>query len=184
MTTAQQKGQRVAVFVDAQNLYYSARFTHKAHVNFKSLLQEATQKRTLTRALIYTIQTEDLSKESFFEALKEIGFEVRAKDLQIFADGSKKGDWDVGLAVDAIQLAPKIDTVILISGDGDFVPLVQYLQRAMGCRVEVMAFGSSTNKDLKEIADQYTDLEQNKKKFLLQKRFAKVKTIERTTADV
>ena len=160
------KAQRVGVFVDVQNLFYSAKYVHSAHVNFKILLREAVQNRNLVRALAYVIRTEDLSKEKFFEALGHIGFEVRAKDLQIFAGGAKKGDWDVGIAMDCIELAPRMDTIILATGDGDFVPLVEHLRRAMGCRVEVISFGKSTNAKLKEIADSYTDMDKDTKKYL------------------
>src|ERR1041385_2266894 len=110
--------QRVGVFVDVQNMYYSARNIYNAHVNFKAILQEAVQGRTLVRALAYVIKTEEVSKEKFFDALAHIGFEVRSKDLQIFYGGAKKGDWDIGIAMDCIELAPRLDTIILVSGDG------------------------------------------------------------------
>lgn len=167
MASAQQKGQRVGVFVDVQNMYYSGRFMYNAKVNFKEVLKEAVQNRVLIRAIAYVIRTEDLKKETFFDALEKFGFEVKAKDLQVFYGGAKKGDWDVGIAMDAIELAPKLDTVVLVSGDGDFVPLVQHLKRAVGCRVEIVAFGKSANAQLKEEADLFTDLEKNKKKFLI-----------------
>ena len=167
MTQSQQKGQRVGVFVDVQNMYYSARFMYNSKVNFKEILKEAVKDRVLIRAIAYVIKTEDLKKEVFFEALEKFGFEIKSKDLQIFYGGSKKGDWDVGIAMDAIELAPKLDTVIIVSGDGDFVPLVQHLKRAVGCRVEVVAFGKSANAQLKEEVDLFTDLEQNKKRFLI-----------------
>ena len=163
MEQAQQKGQRVGIFVDVQNLYYSARFAYDMKVNFKTILAEAVQKRILIRAIAYVIQTEDLMNEPFFEALQSFGFEVKAKDLQIFAGGAKKGDWDVGIAMDAISLAPKLDTLILVSGDGDFEPLVRHLQRSLGCRVEVIAFGKSTSSKLIEAADHFTDLDKSKK---------------------
>jgi uncharacterized LabA/DUF88 family protein len=170
---AQQTGQRVAVLVDIQNMYYSARFTHQAKVNFKAVLAEAVQKRTLTRAIAYVIQTEDLKNEPFFDALEKQGFEVKAKDLQIFAGGAKKGDWDVGIAMDAIRLAQKVDTIVLVSGDGDFKPLILHLQHSMGCRVEVIAFGKSTSHKLMDVTDMFTDLDQNKKRFLIKKRGGK-----------
>jgi len=161
------KAQRVGVFVDVQNLYYSAKSIYNTHVNFKTILQDALKGRTLVRALAYVIKTEDLSKEKFFEALQHIGFEVRAKDLQIFFGGAKKGDWDVGIAMDAIELAPRLDTIILISGDGDFIPLLEHLRRAQGCRVEVAAFGKSTSGKLIETADSFMDLDKNSKKYLM-----------------
>lgn len=161
------KAQRVGVFVDAQNMYYSARFVYNAHVNFKTILSDAVQGRTLVRALSYVIRTEDMSKEKFFDALGHMGFEVRAKDLQVFYGGAKKGDWDIGIAMDAIELAPRLDTIVLVSGDGDFVPLVEHLRRALGCRVEVMAFGKSASAKLIEAADSFIDLDKNTKKYLI-----------------
>ncbi|MBI4146713.1 NYN domain-containing protein [Candidatus Woesearchaeota archaeon] len=161
------KAQRVGVFVDVQNLYYSARYEYNAHVNFKSILLDAVKGRTLVRALAYVIRTEEVSKEKFFEALSHIGFEVRAKDLQIFAGGAKKGDWDIGIAMDAIELAPRLDTIVLVSGDGDFIPLVEHLKRALGCRVEVIAFGKSASGKLREAADDFTDLDKNIKRYCI-----------------
>lgn len=167
----QPKGQRVGVFVDVQNMYYSARFAYNAKVNFKSILQEAVGGRNLIRAIAYVIKAEEVEKESvFFDALGHIGFQVKSKDLQIFYGGAKKGDWDIGIAMDMIELAPKLDTVILVSGDGDFVPLVLHLQRALGCRVEVVAFGKSASSKLFEAADSFTDMDLNLKKFLIERK--------------
>jgi len=89
--------------------------------------------------------------------------------LQIFYGGNKKGDWDIGIAMDTIELARKLDTIILCSGDGDFIPLVQHLQRALGCKVEVIAFGKSCSSKLKETTDVFTDLDKNPSKFLIRK---------------
>jgi len=161
------KAQRVGVFVDVQNMYYSAKYEYNAHVNFKALLLDAVKGRTLVRALAYVIRTEEANKETFFDALGHIGFEIRAKDLQIFYGGAKKGDWDIGIAMDCIELAPRLDTIVLISGDGDFIPLVEHLKRALGCRVEVLAFGKSASGKLREAADDFIDLDKNTKKYLI-----------------
>jgi len=161
------KAQRVGVFVDVQNLYYSARFVYNAHVNFKTILQDAVNNRTLVRALAYVIKTEDINKEKFFDALQHIGFEIRAKDLQIFYGGAKKGDWDIGIAMDCIELAPRLDTIVIVSGDGDFVPLIEHLKRALGCRVEVVAFGKSASAKSIEAADNFLDLDRDTKKYLI-----------------
>ena len=161
------KAQRVGVFVDVQNMYYSARHIYNSKVNFKALLNEAVEGRTLVRAIAYVIRTEDLSREEFFKVLGNLGYEVRAKDIQVFVDGSKKGDWDIGIAMDMIEMAPRLDTLVLVSGDGDFVPLVEHLQRALGCRVEVIAFGKSAAGKLREAADKFTDIDANSRKFLI-----------------
>lgn len=164
----QSKHQRVGVFVDIQNLYYSAKYLYKSKVNFKEVLREAVKGRSLIRAIAYVIRADIKEEKNFFDALANIGFEVKIKDLQTFYGGHKKGDWDIGIAMDTIELAPKLDTVILISGDGDFIPLVQHLRRAMGCRVEIMAFGRSSSSRLKEEADSFVDMD--KRRFLISKK--------------
>jgi uncharacterized LabA/DUF88 family protein len=162
------KEQRVGVFVDVQNLYYSARNVYKSKVDFRAILKEAIKGRNLIRAIAYVIRADVKDEENFFDALKNLGYEVKEKDLQVFFGGAKKGDWDIGIAMDLIELAPKLDTVILVSGDGDFVPLVRHLKHALGCYVEVMAFGKSSSQKLIEEADNYLDLDTDPQKFLMQ----------------
>lgn len=162
------KEQRIGVFVDVQNLYYSARNVYKSKVDFRSILKEAIKGRNLIRAIAYVIRADVKDEENFFDALKNLGYEVKEKDLQIFYGGAKKGDWDIGIAMDMIELAPKLDSIILISGDGDFVPLVRHVKHAMGCYVEVMAFGKSSSQKLIEEADHYIDLDSDPQKFLMQ----------------
>ncbi len=168
-----QKEQRVGVFVDVQNLYYSARHLYNSKVNFKEVLKTAVAGRKLIRAVAYTIKAEMKDEATFYHALTTIGFEVKTKDLQVFFSGMKKGDWDIGIAMDAIEMAPKLDVIVLISGDGDFIALVQHLKRALGCRVEVIAFGSSASSKLQEEADYFTDLDQSKK-YLIKREEKKV----------
>jgi len=158
--------QRVGVFIDTQNLYHSAKNIYKARVNFGNVLKEALGDRMLIRAIAYVITTESGEERGFFDALGKLGIETKTKDLQVFAGGAKKGDWDVGLAVDAIKFAPKLDAVIIISGDGDYVPLVEYLQND-GCQVEVASFGKSTSQRLIDAADDFIDLDTNPRKYLL-----------------
>ena len=159
--------QRVAMFVDVSNMYHSAKNLYQANVNFGKILEEATKDRQLIRAFAYAIKSGAKEEEQFFERLEKQGFEVRLKDLQIFFGGAKKGDWDVGLTVEAIRLARKLDVIVLVTGDGDFVSLVEYLQEHDGARVEVMAFQKTTSAKLIEAADEFVDLGANKKKFLL-----------------
>lgn len=161
------KDQRVAVLVDIQNLYYSARVLYKRKVNFKNLLETVVEGRKLIRSIGYGISTEEASEEKFFDALEKAGFEVKTKDLQIFPGGQKKGDWDVGLTVDAIKLSKKVDVIIIASGDGDYIPLVEYLQATTGCRVEGVSFGESTSMRLIESLDDYLNLSEDKKRFLI-----------------
>lgn len=167
MAVIKHKNQRVGIFIDTQNLYHSAKNIYKAKVNFDQVVKDGLAGRSLIRAVAYVITTESGEEKSFFEALEKIGIETKTKNLQIFAGGAKKGDWDVGLAVDAIKLAPKLDAVILVTGDGDFVPLVEYLQVNEGCQVEVMSFGRSSSARLIEVADDFIDLDQNPKKYLI-----------------
>jgi uncharacterized LabA/DUF88 family protein len=167
MTVIKHKAQRVGVFIDTQNLYHSAKNLYHAKVNFGAILKDVVEGRTLIRAISYVVTTESGDEKNFFGALAKVGIEVRTKPLQIFIGGAKKADWDVGLAVDAITMAGKLDTVIIASGDGDFVPLVEYLKNTHGCQVEVVAFGKSSSSRLIEAADDFLDLDQNAKKYLM-----------------
>ncbi len=166
MAVIKQKNQRVGIFIDTQNLYHCAKNIYGAKVNFDQVVKDGLAGRLLTRAVAYVITTESGEEKSFFEALEKFGIETKTKNLQIFSGGAKKADWDVGLAVDAIKLAPKLDAVILITGDGDFVPLVEYL-KVHGCQVEVMSFGKSSSAKLIEVADDFIDLDENPQKYLI-----------------
>lgn len=165
MSAIKHKEQRVALFIDTQNLYHSGRNLYKARVNFAQILKDAVAGRKLVRAIAYVITSEAGDEKSFFEALTKMGIETKTKDLQVFAGGAKKADWDVGLAVDAIKMAPRLDAIIIASGDGDFIPLVQYLQTMT--QVEVISFGKSTSMKLKEVVDDYIDMSESPKKYLL-----------------
>ncbi len=159
--------QRVGVFVDVQNVYHSAKNLYRARVNFKELLRNIVGRRSLIRAFAYVAKSDTaLGEESFFEALRKSGFDLRVKDLQVYPDGTKKGDWDVGLAVDAIRYSPMLDVVILVTGDGDFIPLVEYLKVGMGRDVEVAGFGHTSSGKLKEIATKFTEIERIPKALL------------------
>ncbi|MCC6520686.1 NYN domain-containing protein [Candidatus Nomurabacteria bacterium] len=157
--------QRVGIFIDAQNLYHSAKNLYKRKVNFGAIVKDAVAGRKLVRAIAYVITSEAQDEKGFFEALTKLGIETKTKDLQVFTGGAKKGDWDVGLAVDAIKMAPRLDTIIIVSGDGDFTPLVEYLQTMT--QVEVIAFGQSTSGKLREQADDFLDLSENSRKYLI-----------------
>ncbi len=166
MTVIKHKEQRVGVFIDTQNLYHSARNLYQARVNFGAVLKDAVAGRKLVRAVAYVITTEAGDEKNFFEALEKLGIETKTKDLQIFSSGSKKADWDVGIAVDAIKMSSRLDSVVIVSGDGDFIPLVEYLQ-TQGVQVEVVSFGKSTSGKLREAVDDFVDLSDNPKKYLM-----------------
>ena len=164
------KDQRVGVFIDVQNLYHSARNLYKTRVDFSQILKTAAADRKLIRAFAYVIKTKSGEERLFFEALTGIGIETRVKDLKEFFSGAKKADWDVGLCVDAIRTSPNLDVVVLVSGDSDFVPLVEYL-RNQGKRVEVMAFERTAAHELIAAADEFINLEVNAKRYLLKEKF-------------
>jgi uncharacterized LabA/DUF88 family protein len=153
---------RVGVFVDMQNLYHSAKNLHGARINFAELVKLASADRQIVRALVYVVKSGETEEKAFFDALEKSGLELKMKDLQVFAGGAKKADWDVGMAVDVISLAKQLDVVVLATGDGDFVPLVEYLQHN-GLIVEAMSFGRSTSLRLKEVVNNYFDLDEHRK---------------------
>lgn len=153
--------QRVGIFVDVQNLYHSAKNLYHGRVNYKELIKHLVGGRRLIRTIAYVVKSDTATGEAaFFEALQKAGLELRLKDLQIYADGFKKADWDVGMAVDAIRMSSFLDVVILVTGDGDFVPLVEYLKWGTGRLVEAAAFDRSASARLKEVVDKFTNLEE------------------------
>lgn len=158
--------QRVAILIDTQNLYHSAKNLYRSKVNFGAVVKTALGKRKLVRALSYVVNTESGEEAPFFEALEKIGIEIKTKDLQIFYGGAKKADWDVGLAIDAIKLAHKVDAIVLATGDGDFVPLVEYI-KSQGCQVEVISFGRSSSQRLRDSVDDFIDMDESPKDFLI-----------------
>ena len=162
------KEQRVEVLIDVQNLYHSAKNLYHARVNYAEVLKNAVAGRKFIRAFGYVVRTKTGEETPFFDALSKIGIETRVRDLQEWYGGAKKADWDVGIVIDAIRTAPGVDVVVLCSGDGDFIPLVEYLKN-QGKRVEVMAFGKTTSAKLIETADEFIDLDDGLAKFLLKK---------------
>ena len=161
-------GQRVAILIDVQNLYHSAKNLYGARVNFREILKTAVSQRSLIRAFAYVVRTKTGEEKPFFDALTKLGIETRVRDLQEYYGGLKKADWDVGITVDAIRISQSVDTIILASGDGDFLQLIDYLKN-QGKRVEVMAFSRSASSKLKEGADEFIDIEKNPEKYLLKK---------------
>lgn len=162
----QRKNHRVGVFVDVQNMYHSAKNLYHSRVDFKELLKIATAGRELVRAVAYVVKSDTEEERAFFEALEKSGFELKSKDLQIFPGGMKKGDWDVGLAIDAISLSEQLDTVVIVSGDADFEPLLNYL-KFRGLIVEVIGFRRSTGGKSVEAAHNFIDLDELAGKILL-----------------
>ncbi|NCN52927.1 NYN domain-containing protein [Candidatus Wolfebacteria bacterium] len=161
------KDQRVGIFIDIQNLYHSSKNLYHARVNYKELIKELLDNRSLIVATAYVVKSDAVEGEAaFFDALTKAGLELRSKDLQVYHGGMKKADWDVGMAVDAIRMSDLLDVVILVTGDGDFIPLVEYLKWGKGRTVEVAAFGRSASGKIKEVADEFIDLAEKPKVIL------------------
>jgi len=167
MSVIKHKEQRVAVLIDVQNMYHSAKNLYQARVNFREILRTAVVNRKLIRAIAYVVTTETGEEKAFLEALGKAGIEIKTKELQIFPGGMKKADWDIGMAVDAIKLSKLCDAIVLVTGDGDFIPLVEYLKGAWGGQIEIIAFGKSASAKLKETADDFVDLSKDLKKYLI-----------------
>jgi uncharacterized protein (TIGR00288 family) len=166
MSVIKHKDQRVGVLIDVQNMYHSAKNLYQARVNFREILKTAVSGRKLIRAIAYVVTTETGEEKAFLDALAKAGIEIKSKELQIFPGGMKKADWDIGMAVDAFELSKKLDSIVLVTGDGDFAPLVDYLKN-QGQQVEIIAFSKSASHKLKEIADDFVDLCKNPNKYLI-----------------
>ncbi len=158
--------QRVAVIIDTQNLYHSAKNLYKKKVNFEQVVKTVVGGRKLIRAVAYVVNTESGEESAFFDALNKVGIEIKTKDLQIFFGGAKKADWDVGMVVDAIKLAHKVDAIVFATGDGDFIPAVEYI-KSQGCQVEAITFGRSASGKFKETVDDFIDMDADPKTFLI-----------------
>jgi uncharacterized LabA/DUF88 family protein len=158
--------QRVAVFIDTQNMYYSARNVFNRKVSFGNIVRDAVGDRKLVRAIAYVVTTKTGDEAPFHEALQNLGIETKEKELMEYASGLKKADWDVGIAVDAIKIMDMVDVVVLVSGDGDFIPLVEYIKNR-GRIMEVVAFRETTSTRLTEAVDKYTNLSENKRRYLI-----------------
>lgn len=162
------KGHRVGVFVDVQNLFYSAKNLYNAYPDYSKILKHVVDNRQLICAFAYVVSANLPKQDEFFNALTNVGFEVKTKDLQIFPGGIKKGNWDVGIAVDILRFKDRVDAIILVSGDGDFTDLIQYLKQ-QGVKAEVAAYSRSCSAKLKEAADEFTDLDINSDNYLMKK---------------
>ncbi|MCP4049812.1 MAG: NYN domain-containing protein [bacterium] len=152
------KYQRVGVFVDVQNMFYSAKHISNAKLNFEKLMEKAVRGRQLIRAICYIIDTPDIDQTNFTDMLKNNGYEIKCKALRQRSDGTAKGDWDMGIAIDAISLCDKLDIIVMVSGDGDFADLVKHL-KSRGVLVEAISFIGSTNDDLINSVDVHIPIE-------------------------
>lgn len=166
MSVIRHPDQRVAIIIDTQNLYHSAKNLYKSKVNFAEVVKAALGERKLIRAISYVVNTESGEEQPFFEALEKVGIEIKTKDLQIFYGGAKKADWDVGMVVDAIKLSHKVDAIVFATGDGDFIPAVEYI-KSQGCQVEAITFGRSASSGLRDTVDDFIDMDEDPGRFLI-----------------
>lgn len=146
--------QRVGVFIDVQNMFYATKNLYGSKLNYSKLLDYIARGRDLVRSIAYVVQTPEIDQSNFLTMLRSNGYEVRSKELKQRPDGSCKGDWDMGLALDALSMSDRLDVVAIVSGDGDFVDLVNFL-KARGVRVEIYSFPYSTAEELRYVATEY-----------------------------
>lgn len=145
---------QVGVFVDVQNLFYAAKDRYERRVDLIKLLDLIVGPRQLLTAYAYIVQIPEIKQSNFISLLEHNGYTIRSKDLRLRGDGSAKGDWDVGIAVDVVSMLGSLDVVILASGDGDFCPLADLIKQQHK-RIEVVAFEHNTSMDLQAVADQF-----------------------------
>ena len=148
---------RIGVFVDVQNMFYAAKKINGARLDYESMLDAIVSGRRLIKALAYIVESSDIDQSGFISVLEKKGYQVRRKELKSFFDGTAKGDWDMGIAIDIIEMAAFLDVVALVSGDGDFVSLVRLVKK-IGPKVELYAFGHNLSSELRETSDQFIEL--------------------------
>ena len=152
--------QRVGVFVDVQNMFYSAKHIKNAKLDFSKLMEKAVRGRQLIRAICYIVDNPDIDQSGFTDMLRQNGYEIKTKPLRTRSDGTSKADWDMGIAIDAVNVADKLDIIVLVSGDGDFIDLVHHL-KGRGVHVEAISFINSTNDDLIKAVDYHIPIEKD-----------------------
>ena len=151
--------EKVTVLVDVQNIYYTTKQVHHCNFDYNQFWAQATANREVVNAIAYSIDRGDEKQRQFQNILRAIGFEVKLKPFIQRADGSAKGDWDVGIALDAMDYAPQSDVVVLASGDGDFDLLVTKMRTRHDTRVEVYGVPGLTAKSLIDAASKFVPVE-------------------------
>lgn len=150
---------KVAIFVDVQNVYYTTRQIYKRNFDYNRFWRSVTQDRVVTKAIAYAIDRGDQKQKEFQNILRAIGFEVKLKPFIQRSDGSAKGDWDVGLTIDAMDYTEEADVVVLVSGDGDFDLLVNKLRLDKGKTVEVYGVTQLTSVSLMNAASDFVSID-------------------------
>ena len=147
--------EKVAIFVDVQNIYYTTRQSYQRHFNYNAFWAQATTNREVVAAFAYAIDKGDSKQLGFQQILRNIGFEVKLKPYIQRSDGSAKGDWDVGITLDIIEYAAKSDVIILLSGDGDFDLLLNKVRSNYDAITEVYGVPALTAPSLINAADRF-----------------------------
>lgn len=153
--------QKVLLLVDVQNVYYTTRQAFKRNFDYNQFWRKATQNREVVKAFAYAIDRGDSKQREFQNILRAIGFQVKLKPFIQRSDGSAKGDWDVGIAVDAIEYSQQADVVVLVSGDGDFDILVNKIKEGYAKKVEVYGVERLTSNTLINAASEYIPIEED-----------------------
>ena len=152
---------KIAIFADVQNIYYTTRQAYSRQFNYRELWQRVSTEGEIVSAIAYAIYRADDQQTKFQDALKHIGFTVKLKPFIQRRDGSAKGDWDVGITIDMLEIAQKVDTVVLLSGDGDFDLLLEKINKAYGVGTEVYGVPALTANSLIEAATVYHPVEED-----------------------
>jgi len=149
----------ISILVDVQNVYYTTKQAYGRNFDYNKFWAKATKNRTVVKAAAYAIDRGDPKQRQFQNILKAIGFEVKLKPYIQRSDGSAKGDWDVGIALDAMEYAEQSDTIILVSGDGDFDVLAHRLRTKQHSSVEVYGVEALTAVSLIEAANVFVPID-------------------------
>ena len=155
------KQKKIAIFVDVQNIYYTTRDAYSRQFNYRKLWQQLSAEGDIVSATAYAIHRGDDKQLKFQDALKHIGFNVKLKPYIQRSDGSAKGDWDVGIAIDVMDTAKDVDTVVLLSGDGDFDLLLEKVKTDYAVSAEVYGVASLTANSLINAASIYHPIEED-----------------------
>jgi uncharacterized LabA/DUF88 family protein len=156
-----QSSQKIALFVDVQNIYYTTRQIFGQHFNYRALWTHLSAQGEIVHAFAYAIDRGDAKQQQFQQILRDIGFEVKLKPYIQRRDGSAKGDWDVGIALDVMEWAGSVDKVVLLSGDGDFDLLLQRVQKLYAVACDVYGVADLTARSLTDVADNFYAIEQS-----------------------
>lgn len=150
---------KIAIFVDVQNIYYTTKHTFSRHFHYQKFWSEIAKQGEIVAAYAYAIDRGDSKQAQFQQILRDIGFEVKLKPFIQRSDGSAKGDWDVGITIDVLGEAEKVDQIILASGDGDFALLLDAIREKHQCKSQVYGVSNLTAAALINAADQYREID-------------------------